>query len=472
MKSKKVLVIAMIVCLVSVMSIMTSCDNTKNQTENLSSKLKNKLEAYKTDLKDSASTMKTNDNIKSYLTSWAKSKGINYTTDDAGNVIMTKSAGSKYKDVAPTVIVCPYDQNQFENYINPVATALYTIKNNESTGKLTVIFTKESGHDFSGIQALDSKYITNDSKVFCLNGGQKGLFATKSGASSTYRFTQSVSYRSPSYTKAYKITISGLPGGQPDSKISDYVNPITKLESLLASLKSKGIGYELASIKGGNDSNLYATSATMTIVVDADKEESFKEKMEELTKDFKEKYSKDYPKINYTYKSVSTPSKVLTTSKCSKFVSYMYTLLDGEYYKDDDGNLVSITNISYIKSSGSSIKINSVAYSLDAANLAEIDNGEKTLCSLSGVKYKKTSSTPLWKGSSTSKFAKAVSTAYNTYTSSNLTYTDSITASNASYISKLNSKCSIICVTVNDNVVEDCTGTIIEYLMNSNQTDN
>ena len=477
MKSKKIVALLLILCMISVLTIMTSCDNTKKQTEDLSAKLNSKLDAYKTDLQDSASTMKTNANIRSYLTSWAQSKGIKYSTDQAGNVIMSIKSSSDYKSVAPTVIVCPYDKNQFNNYINPVAMALYTIKNNEKTGKLTVIFTQESGHDFSGVKALDSKYFTDSSNVFCLNGGQKGLFGLKSGASSTYAFTESIDRKTPAYTKAYKVTLSGLPGGQPDSKISKMINPITKLESLLASLKSSSIGYELASFNGGNDGSLYAKSASITIVVDADKEVNFKEKMDTQTQNFNKKYAEEYPGVKYSYKAVSVPSSVLTTSSCSRFVSFMYTLFDGVYHGNDENKnnsdeLLSINNISTIRTTDSAIKISSVAYSLDPATLKLIDSGEKTLCSLSDVKYKKTSSIPLWTGKTDTDFTKAVSDAYDQYSSQTLTYTDSVTSSNANFIKQKNSKCNIMCITVNDNVVKDCTGTLITFLRNSNNSSN
>jgi len=475
MKTKKILTLLLIICMVSALSIMTACSNTKKQTEDLSTKLNSKLDAYKTDLQDSASTMNTNANIKSYLTSWAESKGISYTTDSAGNVIMTVKAGKDYKSAAPTVILCPYDKNQFSNYINPIAMALYTVKNNENTGKLTVIFTQEAGHDFSGVKSLSSKYFTDDSNVFCLNGGQKGLFALKSGASSTYTFTEAVDHKTPSYTKAYKITITGLPGGQPDSKISKVVNPITKLESLLASLKSSSIGYELASFNGGNDSTLYAKSASITIVVDADKETSFKDKMDSQTQKFNEKNKDDLPGAKYSYKAVAMPSSVLTTESCSKFVSFMYTLFDGVYHgsnNSDNNNdeTMAINSIGTIRTTDTSIVINSVAYSLDKATLSEIDSGNKTLCSLSDVSYKKTGSIDLWTGKSNSAFAKAVSDAYDKYTSQALTYTDSVTSSSASFIKQKNKKCNIMCITVNDNVVKDCTGTLVTFLQNSNST--
>ncbi|WP_303858048.1 hypothetical protein [Aminicella lysinilytica] len=467
MKRKKIAILLLITCLITGMSLMTSCNNTEDPTKDLSAKLDSKLNAYKTDLQDSADTMNSNKNIRNYLTSWAKEKGISYNVDKAGNVIMTSDAGKGYKEVAPTVILCSYDESQFSSYIDPIVMALYTIKNNESTGKLTVIFTAENGHSLSGVKSLSSSYFTDDTNVFCINSGQKGLFATKTGASSSYRSTQSISYTTPTLTKAYKISMTGLPGGQPDSKTSDMINPITRMSSLLSSLKSSGISYQLASINGGDDDDLYAKSASMTIVIDANKEESFIEKMDKATEKFKD----EFKGIKYSYKKVSMPSKVISTSDCNRFVSFMYTLLDGVYYKDDDGNLVSITNISSIKTTDSSIRIGSVAYSLDKANLKEIDTGEETLCNLSGISYKKTSSIPLWEGKSDTKFTTAVAAAYKDYVSQTLTYSDSVPSSLASYISQKNSKCDIISITVNDNVVKDCTGALVTYLIDTNQKD-
>ena len=474
MINKKITSVVLIFFLMAAAALLSACGTTgsaKTETtsqEDLTSKISSKIDAYTTDLMDSRDSMKSNRAICRYLQSWAKSKGIHSETDSAGNVIMSVSSSKKYKDAAPVVIVCPYDYLEFDNYSRPVAMALYTIKNNESTGKLTVIFTREDGHDLSGVKTLNKKYFTDDANVFCLNAADQGLFSLKSGASSTYRFTQSVRRVSPTLTKAYKITIKGLSVTQPDAQISKATNPITRLESLLVSLKNRNISYEIASFRGGENTNLYAASATLTIVIDANKEKSFLDKMQEVTERFNEDKSKMHPGATYTYKEVDLPSSVIRRSDGSRLVNFMYTLLDGVYEKDEDsGDLVSINNVSKIDTSGSRVQISSVAYSLSETNLKTIDTDARTLCNLSDIKFSKTGSVPMWTGKEDTEFTKNVASAYKKTTGKTLSYNNSVTSTSASYVAQKNSNCNIISITLNENILKDCTGTMINYLINS-----
>ncbi len=96
------------------------------------------MAAYRTDLEDSADTLTSTAAIKEYLSNWAKEKGITCTTDGHDNVIMSVKASEEYKEADPTVIVCSYDPKQFRTCIDPIALSLYAVKNNESTGRLTV----------------------------------------------------------------------------------------------------------------------------------------------------------------------------------------------------------------------------------------------------------------------------------------------------------------------------------------------
>lgn len=474
MNNKKITSLVLIFFLVASMGLLASCSsNNTNQTatitqEELSNKIETKIDAYKTDLLDSKNSMKSNDAIQEYLENWAKSKGVSYESDKAGNVIMKVKSSKAYQDASPTVIVCPYDYLEFENYCNPVAMALYTVKNNESTGKLTVIFAREKGHDLKGISKVSKKYFTDDTKVFCLNASDKGLFSLNSGASSTYKFTQSVERTAPTLTKAYKITMKGLSTTQPDSQISDTTNPITRLEDLLVSLKNKNIRYEIADFHGGKYTNLYASSASMTIVIDANKEQAFLEKMEDVTTRFNEDKNKKHPGATYTYKEVDLPNSVIQQSDSSKLVNFMYTLLDGVYEKDEEtGDLVSITNVSKITSKDNQVTISAVAYSLNASNLKTIDTDQRTLCNLSDIKYQKTGSIPLWQGKTDTDFTAGVSSAYNKTTGKSLSYSDSVTSTSASYVAKKNSNCDCVSITLNENIVNDCTKTIMNYLISS-----
>lgn len=441
----------------------------KEEEEDLSTKIEEKVVAYLTDLQDSADTLTSTEAISEYLQNWAKAKGIACTADSHGNVIMEVKSSKSYKKAAPTVLVCSYDGKNFQNAIEPMAMALYAVKNNEDTGKLTAIFTAEDGHDYSGIQNVSSKYFSNDAKVFCLNGGSKNMWSVETGGRSSYRFTSKAAYTQTIGDKAFRIKITGLPGGVPDSRISSYPNPIKELGDLLAYFKTNALIFQLAKVTGGSSGSLYPKSASATVVIDENDVEKFQSRMETAIENFYDHYEdflEDNPDVTYTYEEVPLPDQVLTQDSLNNFISELYTLIDGVYYKDEDENLVSITSIGSVRCKDGKFTISAIANSLSETNLEEIDRDYETICGLSSFKYRKTDSQNPFSGSSDSAFVQNVMAAFDQYADADMELKTCVAATNASYIHALNPDVDIINVSVNDARIERYTGTLITYLMN------
>lgn len=466
---KKYISIILVFCLVTTAAFsMTGC---KNDEENLSAKVKEKLLAYQTDLEDSAASFKSNEAIRDYLTNWAKSRDIDCTADSSGNVIMNIKSTKAYKEAPPAVVLCSYDSSRFADCIYPMSMALYIAKNNENTGKLSVIFTSETGHDFAGIKNLDSKYFTDDTKVFTLNGGSKNIWSQNSGGRSSYTFTNTIDYTQPSGTKAFKISISGLPGGVPDSKISSYPNPIKEIGSLLAYFKTNALIYELAKVNGGTNGNAYPKSASTVIVINEDDYGKFESRMEKAIETFMKKNQEDYPDVTYTYEEVDLPDQVMTKKCLNEFVIVLYTLIDGVYARDKEDNLLSITNVGSIKCRDGICTVSASANSLSASGLSEVDNTYKTTCSLSEIRYEKIDQQTVWFGHENDQFYQDIAAAFNEFSGKEMEYKPCITATNTSYVFAKNNNCDIVNVSVNEDRIERYTGTIITYLMNLTHTE-
>lgn len=467
---KKLIVLLLISALVC-MSLFTLAGCSKSNKEDLSTKITEKVAAYRTDLLDSAGSLTSASAVSDYLCDWAKSKSIDCTKDKNHNVIMSIKAGKAYKEADPTVVVCSYDPTQFESAIDSMAMALYLAKNNENTGKLTVIFAEDSGHNFSGIQKVSSKYFPDNANVFCLNPGSSNMWSVNTGARSSYTFTSSLAYTDPTKGKAYRISIKGLPGGIPDAKISSYPNPIKSLGDLLAYFKTNSLIFELAKVRGGSSSNVYPKSASVTVVIDENDDEKFISRMETAIENFNEDFLERYPEASYTYEEVKVPSRVLTQDSLNELISILYTILDSAYYVDEDENLVSIRSIGSIRLTDDSYIINAVGNSLTEQSMKEIDNDYKTICGLADVTFKKNDAQDLWSISSESPFALEVMQAFNDYCGKDMEFKDYVPASNTSYIQKINKNCNIINVSVNEDRLERYTGTLITFMMNQPHTD-
>lgn len=465
---KKIIALIITACLIgAAVFVLVTCD--RNEEVDLSAKIEQKIVAYRTDLQDSASALTSTESIKKYLCNWAESKGIDCETDAYDNIIFKIKSGPGYKDAPPTVLLCGYDGEHFNNCIDPMAVALYVAKNNEETGKLTVIFTADNDHDFSGMKHLDKKYFPDNANVFNLNGGSKNMWSTTTAGSSTYTFSGNINRTEPRGNQAYRISIKGLPGGVPDEKIAAYPNPIKELGDLLAYFKTNSVIFELAKMTGGTSGSLYPKSVSCTIVIDENDHEKFEKRITTAIDNFNDKYE-SYGAV-YSYKKVKTPDTVLTSDDMNKLISFLYTTVDGVYERDEEDEILSITNIGAIQCTDDNCTVSASGNSLTKTGLNQIDLSYTTICGLANIKYKKTTSIDGWSLHKPDEdpFVQEVSAAFKEYSDGTMKYRDNIAVTNCSYVTKKNPDCNVMNITVNWKRIEKYAGTLVTFMMNQNQ---
>ena len=464
------------VMLIVILTVLTcSCtarkpeDSSKNKLKGLDEKIENKTEAYKTDIADSMSSLTSNDKIARYLMNWAENKGIR-VKEDNGIIIMNVDGSIEYKDAPQTVIVCPYDVTNLSDSVNPLVMTMYALKNNEETGRLTALFVPEKGHDMMSYKNLKKKYFRKNENVICLNGDIHAVVSEKTGGASVYEFSKKLKTTSPKNMVAYRISISGIASSQMDNKINMKINPIIEINNLLANLKKSSIDYEISSIDGGREDSLYPGTCTIKMTVDEDRQALFEKKLNSRIESFNKRKQSEDPNAVYEYKKISLPDKVISQAESAKLVAFIYTLLEDEYYRDEESDLlIAVCDTSYIRTKNGKVRIGSTAYSLDDSILKEIDDATETLCGLSEFKYKKISSVPSWESKTENDLSERIRKAYSKYTSKDLIIQPTVTAGSAGYVEKLNDKCSIIFITVSESTMKDLTGTLMNYLIRLNE---
>ena len=472
MKNSKITFVLMALIVLTFSVFLWSCEKEQPQNSDklkgLSEKIENKTEAYKTDIFDSMASLTSNDKMKSYLFNWAETKGIRVKEDD-GILVMNVDGSIEYKDAPPTVILCPYDVNNL-NTIDPIIMTMYALKNNEETGRLTALFVPENGHDMQSYSKLKKKYFKKNSNVICLNGDTKAIVSEAAGGASTYRFTKKLHTSAPKNLVAYRIEIKGIGRNQIDNQINMKINPIVEANTLLANLKKSSIDYEIISITGGSRDSLYPGSCVMKITVDEDRQALVEKRLDSRIASFNKRKKSLDPDAVYEYTKIETPDRVITQADSAKLVAFIYTLLEDEYYRDEDNDmLVAVCDTSFIRTKKGKVTIGSTAYSLDASKLTEIDEASETLCGLSGFKYKKATDVPVWSSQKESDLTTRIRSAYSKYTGKDLIVQPSISPSSAGYVEALNDKCNIISITASESTMKDFTGTIMRYLIKLNE---
>lgn len=398
MKNKKIkytLIGVLIVALIGAIAFgIFLLRNSKGYEPTLEEIVAEKSKAYETDLMDSLSSMETNEDVAEYLVNWGKNKSIKAFKDANNNVIFDFRGTKEHKEDKPTLFVTGFNCKNMELYNEPIVTMMTVAKNSSIHGKFRIIFSPELNGYNIGLKNLDKKYIYKDCDIFYLNQSGVSKLSNRTGEYRDIEVAGRVVYKEPGYDTAYKVSLKNVPVNFAYDKASD-VNPIKTLGSILANFESNSILFELANISGGISSGMTPKSSTMTLVINEDDEEKVEGKFQSYIEKFLDKYGEDYPEIEYTYEKVDMPKRVLSRHSAEHIVSLLYTAHSGTYYKDDEGNVVALTNIGKIRESDGKLMIGVSLFSSDPIYMEEMVESYKVIAGLSGAKCKQ-----LTKGSS------------------------------------------------------------------------
>lgn len=440
-----------------------------NGNKEIKDSLEGKIKAYETDMEDSEATLTSTEKIRDYLISWAENKGIEYHYTKDNNVIMHRPASEGHETDLPTVIVCDFNENYIKGSVKPFAMAFSILKSKEDYGDLNVIFANNQNGDFEGIKALGEKYFPDSANVISLNKGTKHMISSNSGGASSYEFSKLYTPEEPKDNTSYIITLSGTNGGIPDTKLSSYPNPVAQLGTFLAKLQASSMIFQLSNFSGGTGPNTYPTSATATIVINSGDVDKFQGKIDTLSENLKEDFKKEFPDISLSFQPTEMPKNVLDKDISTHLLSLMYTLTNGVYYKDNDGNVISISGINFISTDGGKVSVKTLANSLSIPILSEMDNAQETLAGLSEFTFEKTGEVPLWSSDPEGEFAKKIINSYRRFNGKSIDFTPSVPPTNCSYIQEKNSNLKLISITSDDETSLKDAGAILTFLISYNR---
>jgi dipeptidase D len=390
LKNKKkiiIIVVAIILVIAAIGAGLYFYFSKENIVEQLSESVDNRVAAYTTDLKDSIASMTDQKSVANYLTSWASHKGIESKVDKNYNVIFSFPASDGYENQNPAVIVTSYDYYCMESYTNSLVTALTIAKNDNPHREYKIIFLSSEKGSLKGAETIAASYFTDNSEVFYLGNSISSRIAQKSGGYEEYTISKELTSVSPSYNKAYKITLSGLTSKSTGTRSAAEPNPIKTLGNFLATCKSSSILFELASFTGGENSRVTPSEASVTVVVGEAAATKLQKKLDSAIEKFYEKYSEKYPNLSYTYEIVETPSKVLSQPDDESIVSLLYTALSGVYSKNNSGNIEAFTNIGFISTEDGIFTMEVSASSYNSDLLNEIEETFVTISGLADVDF-------------------------------------------------------------------------------------
>lgn len=439
----------------------------QNEEPSLDEIVTSKLNAYQTDLTDSLDSLQTSRDVAQYLLSWGKNKGISCHIDSHDNVTYTLSATSKeMKGRSPVIFLCEYDASDLQTFLEPISAALTIAKNTTEHGKVRIIFSPSEGIGNTGVSALPVSWFTDHTEVFCLGKSASSKISVQTGGYLKFRLSDQLHTQKASYDKAYRVYITGLPSESPDDRSGSSINPIKQLGSVLANFKSTSLLFELANFHGGKSADLTPSGASMTVVINSADDARFIKKMDNALEKFYDKYADQYPDAVYAYEEVSLPKLVLAKEDAENIVSLMYTAFNGIYYKDDDGNVIALTNIGRISTKNRKLKVEVSVMSCAQDYLDEVTDAYRTICGLCDIRFSVRTSFPVYEGGSAAEDLRTeFREAFHAYSGdSNMKINPSAEFTPCSLLSEKNSKMPILYCSITDKTKEKLTGSFITYL--------
>lgn len=324
--------------------------------------------------------------IAAWLMEFARKHGLEARQDEAGNVLIVKSA-SKGKENAPAVVlqahmdmVCEknsdvqhdFDKDPIEPYIDGgwvkakgttlgaddgigIAAALAVLTSEDiQHGPLECLFTVDEETGLTGAFALKPGFF-NGKILLNLDSEDEGeMFIGCAGGIDTVIHLPYESTVTPAHKFAVKITVKGLLGGHSGDDINKgRGNAIKILNRFLWEMNDKH-GIQVAAFAGGNLRNAIAREASAVIVFDEILKETIRVDFNIYMAEMEEVWKITEPGLKLELESVELPAEVLSQQSTEKLLDSLYACPHGVFAMSYrmPGMVETSTNLAAVKFTG------------------------------------------------------------------------------------------------------------------------
>lgn len=360
------------------------------------------------------------------VSDWAYENDINIDSSNDKYLILSKDAAESATSSESFTFHAGIDlssEEMTEDSIvaaSAVMTSLYSPVNH---GKITGIFTLIENGDPVGASAISKEYLSTDNFVDMIYSNEK-LLCNSISISSDMEAYKPLHITSPNYTEAYRITFSGKTGQSAYKNRGTYPNTIKTIGDLLAGCQSSTILFELAEFNGGEATDKIPSQASAVIVLHENDVESFTKKFDKSFTKIEETYEDiGDPEVTfeYTMEPVELPSTVISKEDTENIVSLMYTMINGNYLRDEKTDeVMAVSNIGMISTADRTFRLQVNAKSLSMDIMDEMHTVVSTVCGLCDIQYKEISTTDAWSNTTDSAMSTTLSDAMNIELSSSL----------------------------------------------------
>ncbi len=367
--------------------------------------------------------------VSDYIMKFGQNLGLEVIQEPSLNVIITKPATPGYEEKKTVIIqghmdmVCvKEDDFEFDFDKDPIplvvdgdwiktkgttlggdngiavamAMAILEDKTIEHP-EIKALFTVQEETGMDGVLALDSKNISGDILIN-LDAEEEGVLLASCAGGVNNIITLNLDKRTPSNDRAYKIVLKGLIGGHSGAEIHKRrANAITTLGRILNVLDCE-VGYELASISGGDKMNAIPIKAETIIVINNEDKEKMFNTILDLEKILKNEYKVSDPELTVEIKEINCPEMVYDNKNKLAITNILCLIPNGVQTMSAsiEGLVESSNNLGVLKEEEGKLIFSSAVRSSVASLKDDINHRIQMICDLTGVKMYLEADYPSW----------------------------------------------------------------------------
>lgn len=391
---------------------------------------------------------KKEERILAYLLDFAKERGFETKQDEAGNILITKSATAGKENV-PTVIlqshvdmVCEKNSDVVHDFDNdPIPTVIdgdwvrtkgttlgadngigmagalaVLASDNVAHGKIEALFTVDEETGLTGANMLAPDLLTGDILLNLDTDEEGDLYIGCAGGRGTRAYFE---YKEKEVPKGYfwfKVQVRGLRGGHSGSDIDKGLGNANKiLARYLYSLIDKKYKLTISEIAGGNLHNAIAREAYAVVGVKQSYKEDVRVKLNVLIAELENEYKNIEPNLELHLESVAKPQQVMKRDSGRKLIKALYACPHGVIgmSHEIEGLVETSTNLASIKMlENKTIEVGTSQRSSVESKKHDIVNMVSSVFDLAGADVVNSDGYPGWQPNMDSKILQVAKDVY------------------------------------------------------------
>lgn len=329
-----------------------------------------------------------------FMENWANANSIETVFKGEHSIVLRNKAVSGYEKEPDCVLLCPFNTENAKKNKAIVATGQTALLGPVSHGKITLVITERTGDRLIGIEEVPDKCLKCDNLIE-LNTANNNNIMTSGPVTAVARFHNSGSKMGSEYAQAFKLTMS-MPE-YTDPYDSNFPNPISIIGDFLASGKSSGKLFDIASFNSKAHEGYTPYFASAVIVVDANHIESFQSRFEKSFDKMQDKFEDLEEDFVFTMEETDMPDSVLSDEVAEGLISLMYTLNTGVCEQDEDSGVVySASYIDSIKTEHGDLDLTINIRARGESYMDTLSAEYETTAGLCSTDYKISKSVRLW----------------------------------------------------------------------------